>query len=378
MGQNVIELNGKRYDAVTGAFLGKSHVVPKHITEQFVHGKVIDGFVRPAPKPKPAPKPEPVAVAEPKPAPAEKPEAKAETAALRTRPAVHHTASHKPEKSITLMRKATQKPAYSIKPAIKPQAPAEVMHKPNSALAHKRSVYSVDPNRSERAALTNRHHAVRHFVAHGKAAPAIHAVSMAVQPIAVQPMPLEVAAAHLPAAKHADIFEAAIARATSHEQPKHKVRARFSKRRRVLNSLAVAASFVILAGFISYLNLPQLEMRVASVRAGFSANMPGYAPTGYALAGGVKQAGGTVTVSFHSGDSYYNLTQQSSNWNSQTLLDNTLALSGAHQTVEKNGQTIYIYGHGANASWVNGGVRYDITGNAQLSKDEISSIAASL
>ncbi|HTH72424.1 MAG TPA: hypothetical protein VL737_03650, partial [Candidatus Pristimantibacillus sp.] len=84
MGQNVIELNGKRYDAVTGAFLGKSHVVPKHIAEQFVHGKVIDGFVRPAPKPKPVPKPEPVAVAELKPAPAEKPEAKAETAASKT------------------------------------------------------------------------------------------------------------------------------------------------------------------------------------------------------------------------------------------------------------------------------------------------------
>jgi hypothetical protein len=46
--------------------------------------------------------------------------------------------------------------------------------------------------------------------------------------------------------------------------------------------------------------------------------------------------------------------------------------------VQKNGQTIYVYGNGANAAWVNSGIRYDVTGNAQLSKDEIATIATSL
>src|SRR5690606_36842415 len=54
--ERVIELNGKRYDAVTGAYLGKSHVIPKHITDRHVHGKVIDGFMLPQPAKK-APEP---------------------------------------------------------------------------------------------------------------------------------------------------------------------------------------------------------------------------------------------------------------------------------------------------------------------------------
>ena len=49
MAENVIELNGKRYDAITGAYLGKSNVIPKHITDRYVHGKVIDGCVIPLP-----------------------------------------------------------------------------------------------------------------------------------------------------------------------------------------------------------------------------------------------------------------------------------------------------------------------------------------
>lgn len=106
--------------------------------------------------------------------------------------------------------------------------------------------------------------------------------------------------------------------------------------------------------------------------------MPSYTPTGYALNGGVSHSGGTISLSFRSGDSSYTITQQSSNWNSQTLLDNTLALGGSHETIEKNGQTIYVYDNGTRAAWVNGGVRYDITGNAQLSTDDIVAIATSL
>jgi hypothetical protein len=42
------------------------------------------------------------------------------------------------------------------------------------------------------------------------------------------------------------------------------------------------------------------------------------------------------------------------------------------------GKTIYLYNNGANAAWVNGGVLYQITGNANLSSDQIVSIADSL
>jgi hypothetical protein len=370
--QDVIEINGKRYDAITGKSLGKSHVIPRHIVESYVQGKVIDGFVKPAPMPKTPAQPKPAEAVKPAQSSPEKP------ATARHHLTAGHARPHQPQRSKTLMRKITPKPEFSLKPAIKLQGPAEVAARPKSALMRKPSAYGVDPGRHERALAAGRHREVRHFSSH-HGAPAIHAVSSGVPVIAVRPMPLNVAATtptHRPA-HHNDMFEKAIASASSHLEPKPKVRAHRSKRRRLLNSLAIVGAFLVIGGFISYLNLPQIEMRVASVQAGFSASLPGYTPEGYALSG-VKHSGGTISLSFRAGDSSYTLTQQSSNWNSQTLLDSTLALNGNHQTVQKNGQTIYIYEGGTNASWVNGGVRYDLAGNAELSRDDIASIATSL
>jgi hypothetical protein len=374
--QNVIELNGKRYDAITGAYLGKSHVLPKHITDHYTHGKVIDGFVRPV---RPAP-PKPKAVDNPpelasssRPTPVKSAAYTAAHGPVHAHHKAPHATAHQPERAKTLMRRATVKPEYSLKPAIKTQAPAEVMARPASAIAHKRSAYSVDPTRNERAVSTVKHQAVRHFH-HGAAHPAAQPVAVRVQAVAVRPAPAH-AVGHRPGT---DIFEKAIARADSHNQPAHKVHRVKSRRHRLVNTLAIAAAFLIITGFVTYLNLPQLQLRVASMQAGFGASMPGYLPTGYALDGGINHAGGTISLTFKSGDSRFRLTQQSSDWNSQTLLDNTLALDGQHQTVQKNGQTIYIYGQSTSAAWVNGGVRYDLSGNAQLSPDEITSIATSL
>jgi hypothetical protein len=375
VGQNVIELNGKRYDAITGAYLGKSHVVPQHITERYARGKVIDGFVRPshpvARKPKPAQAPKPQAAAMPA-----KPQPSEAKAAKQAHGKPHHLKAHNPERAKTLMRRAIKKPEFSLKPAIKIQPPAEIMTKPVSAIAHKRSAYGVDPSRRKRAELTGKHYAIKHFnPAHRPATADPVTPRLSVIPVRRAPTQTAVRAAH--PGKNSDIFEKAIARASSHQQPAHKVRSR-RKHRRVLNSLAIVAAFLVIGGFVTYLNLPQLQLRVASVRAGFGASMPSHVPTGYALEDGVERSGGTITLSFRSGDSRFRITQQSSNWNSQTLLDNTLALGGSHQTVQKNGQTIYVYDNNTGAAWVNAGVRYDLNGNAQLSTDDIISIATSL
>lgn len=382
MGQNVIELNGKRYDAITGAYLGKSNVIPKHITENYVHGKVIDGFVRPtqttarrsAPTPK-TPAKEPPKISE-----VQSAKPTADQPATTVKP-IHtpaeHLKAHTPQRAKTLMHRAVRKPKISPKPAIKVQAPAEIMAKPQSAIMRKRSAYGVDPSRQERAVLANQHQSIRHF--HPVHKPATtHTVSV-IPALAVRPAPLAVVPRARPTTSpHTDIFEKAIAHATSHEQPEHRARKHRTVRRKLVNMLAVTLAFLVIGGFVGYLNMPQLELKFASVQAGFGASMPAYSPTGYALEGGVKRSGGTISLSFRSGDSSYTVTQQSSNWNSQTLLDNTLALNGKHETVERNGQTIYVYDKGTSASWVNGGVRYDLNGNAQLSADEIVSIATSL
>jgi hypothetical protein len=147
----------------------------------------------------------------------------------------------------------------------------------------------------------------------------------------------------------------------------------------MMNIMAGVAAFLILSGFITYLNLPNIQLHIASMEAGFHASLPSYKPDGYAMQGGIHHRGGTVTMRFTSGDSSYQITQQSSNWDSQALLDNTLALNEQHhQTIQRNGRIIYIYGNGANAAWVTGNVRYDITGNATLNAGELADIAASM
>ena len=406
MSQNVIELNGKCYDANTGALLGKS--TARAVTHLAKHaatpppGRVVDGFFRQPKIAKPAVRHKAPAAAAPKPAPAaaSKPTPKPKAVAAAKphavkKPAVptavqHHAGHahlhapgkeahrHQPQHSKTLMRGVVHKPETHIKPAIRPQAPAEIAARPASALAPKRSVAQVDPGRLERAKATAKHNAIRHFqpASYG-AATLRHTVQPAsghvpVIPVRDHPAPH---AQHTPTPKPADIFEAAIRHAHSHEQPlfKHP-----RKRRRFTSIAAGIAALLVLGGFITYLNLPNIQLHIASVEAGFHASMPSYRPTGYALKGGVEHHGGTVTMRFTSGDSSYQITQQSSSWDSQALLDDTMALSGSHQTIQRGGRTIYVYGDGANASWVTGNVRYDITGSASLSPDELANIAASM
>jgi hypothetical protein len=47
------------------------------------------------------------------------------------------------------------------------------------------------------------------------------------------------------------------------------------------------------------------------------------------------------------------------------------------KTIQSHGHTIYMV-RTNQASWVNGGIRYDLTGNANLNKQEITSVADSM
>lgn len=395
MGSNhVIEFNGKRYDAVTGAVLGNAHVIPRHIMDRYApvrKKRLIDSFRRRSePKPETTPEPEPAqaTVAEPEPVePAKAEAAESETVVKikvkrkpKPKPArtvADHIKPHKPQHSKTLLRRHAPKPKFDVKPVVKRvRTPAELAPKQTAQIAHKRSVYSIDPIRERRAITTTKHRAVQHF----KPMP-IHSVSaqVAVLPVEIEPFPVAAAqqAIALPAKHHNDIFTKAIANATSHEQPAPKVRR--SRKRKLAHALAVVGVLFVVGGFVGYLNLDGIQMRLASMQAGFSASLPGYAPTGYTLNGGVERNGDAIALNFRSGDQSYRITQQPSNWNSETLLDNTLGWSTEFQTVQKNGQTIYIFSEGdIRAAWVNGGVRYEIAGNAHLSEYDIISIATSL
>lgn len=358
---NVIEFNGKRYDAITGKLLGKSHAeVVEPLAPPSRNRRNIDGVVR-----------QKASLHE---SPRQITSAKTVKPAIHPKSAVRQAAKilkpHRPQSAKTLMRRAVHKPATMPKPAIKTQTPAEVMAKPISAIAIKHSVHHVDPIRKHRASQIPKSRAVRRF-----APPTERQRHVAVRPMPSKPVAQS--AMRLQSTHHAkpDIFEAAIARANSHEQPKIEPHIRKRHKRRKMVSLAAGfAAFLVLSGFLTYLNMATIELKIASVNAGFSAERPSYNPTGYELAD-IKDQPGQITLSFRSGDRSYQLIQQPTNWNSQTLQDNIIASAGS-KTIESKGRIIYIYD--GVASWISGGVRYDLTGNANFSEKEIAAIAASM
>ncbi len=151
------------------------------------------------------------------------------------------------------------------------------------------------------------------------------------------------------------------------------------KRPKTAAIAATVASIVVLGAYFTYLNIPNMALRVAASRAGLDANIPSYHPTGFAFSGPVSYAKGQLTLGFdsNSDDHSYTITERSSNWDSQSLLDNYVAQAhDQYLTFQERGLTIYVYDNN-HASWVDGGVWYTIEGNALLNTEQVLKIAAS-
>ncbi len=183
-----------------------------------------------------------------------------------------------------------------------------------------------------------------------------------------------------------DIFTAALSRATSHEQPapsvaSHRKSKRSGIRRRAANVLVSTAVVLVLGSFIAYQNMASINLHMAATKAGVQASLPTYRPAGFALSRHIQTSPGQIVISFHSNSDNRNfsITQKASDWNSQTLLDNFVALHDSHyqRLSQSNGKTIFVYGD-ANATWVDGGVWYNIVGNSSLSNEQLLKLANSL
>lgn len=153
-----------------------------------------------------------------------------------------------------------------------------------------------------------------------------------------------------------------------------------SKARRAVSMASGALAIILLGGYFTYLNMPQLSTRVAAAQAGINATYPNYQPSGYSLSGPVAYDQGSVSMKFaaNAAPQSYTLSQTRSGWDSSALLDNLVRpeAGDAYTTTTINGLTIYTYGD--NAAWVNGGILYNIAGNAMLSNDQVERIATSL
>jgi hypothetical protein len=348
--KNIIEINGQKYNAVTGKMVGGSGS--------------IDGFSKKPVTNKPV---------------AKKP---------------HTQAAHRKkttQKSQTLMRSAVKKPA------------AKTSSSGTQATISRPSM-TVPKARVQTAKHTKQSAMISHFgTTKTTSTPQKSSVVKKIQPLAVKPHTnqhhtTKAASSHSAHSKKAHakansstgsakMIESALEKANAHELPAHK----HKKKRKIAHKLGVSSKTmavssavlagVLLAGFFAVQNVPNVSMRVAAARAGVNATMPGYNPSGFSYSGPINYSDGQVTISFKSNTNdgrHYNLTQRDSNWNSDALLSNFVVVSNQqYQTYLDRGRTLYIYG-GSNATWVDGGVWYQIEGESEMTTDQLVRIAASM
>lgn len=374
--QNSIVLNGKLYDAVTGSLIHEPAAKPQ-AHQPKIHrkktGLVMDGVVHKAPKVHKAKK----VHAQPK----------AHNTASQhaaAKPVRNHTAAHaqrhKPQRAATLMRQSVRKPAHAQHH--KAEKPAHIHDERTS----KRLERAQAVQKSQHIQRFPQHNAT-HQPAAKKAAPAkVAPVHKTVHQTAHQ---THAAPAHPPApvSESERLVTNALKHARAHEanqpfakKPKKRLAHKLGFKRRTANMAMGALAALLLVGFFVYQNIPNLSMRLASNRAGFNAQLPDYQPSGFSQDNLVTYSPGKVSVSFHSNsdDRRFNLTQQVSNWNSEALADNYLAANDKpYQTYQEQGKTIYIYDN-SSATWVNGGVWYQIEGKSSLTSDQLLKIASSI
>jgi hypothetical protein len=173
-------------------------------------------------------------------------------------------------------------------------------------------------------------------------------------------------------------IEQAIAEVTPAKASKTKLidrKAWFTKH--LVGSLVLGILSLVSLGYLVYLNLPDISVKVSASQVGIETAFPSYRPSGYNLDGFVSVVDNKVSMTFKNGADSYTITEERSSWDSLALFDNFVQKEWQDAIVSKErGLTIYI--NGSDAAWVNGGVLYKITGSSALTKQHIHDIAISM
>lgn len=357
--QSTIEINGKRYDARTGKLITpirSQKVIKPAAASRVQRASVVQDIARTTPTPS-------------------------------------RSIHKKLQRSSTLMRHAVKKPAPAPRArAVKtPVQPASVRKPALKPAPTAKVILHQDIQRQSRAKKIPQSTMVSKFgtLATDASKPATK------QAVSKQLVPGRTAQLSVPAAPSTSrpyanpaqsVIENALRNATSHQQtfsPKKQLgigKAKKSLRKKLATYGAGLLAALLLVGFIAYQNIPNITMRYASARAGINASLPGYRPAGFSLSPRIQYTPGQITLSFksNSDDRSFSITQRETAWNSDALLSNYLASKpGQVQRYEDKGRTIFLYGDNS-ATWVSGGVWYDIDGNSQLNSDQLIRIATSL
>jgi hypothetical protein len=182
------------------------------------------------------------------------------------------------------------------------------------------------------------------------------------------------------------MLDEALLRADAHKQmmgAKKQSRyslSRFIKGPRWIRYSLAGLAILFIVGTLVWRNLPAVAVHVASAKAGVQAAVPAYTPDGFSYAK-LHYVPGAITMQYVAKDQptqNFVLTQQRSNWTSATLEANELPKDGNVQTSEVKGTTVYIYGEHNDAAWVNRNILYSLKNKANLTSDQVLKIAQSL
>ncbi len=348
--QTTIVINGRVYDAISGLPL-KTAVNNSTIVPQ-------------------APKTTPIQVhttphSPPKHKPAER--------------QIHHKAAkatsiHVRTKSAqTLMRTGVKKPhSQHIKATSSIAYTIPVHNKPRA--------HSVAPDKLARAQAVSKSAVISKFGTHGlaKVIKKQGSISVKSAPVVPQSTHQTQAAQHTPKAStnHAAterILHNALVNASTHQAPKLSL-----KPKRSVNALAIVAIVVILSGFIGVQNSAKISYAMAAKQAGVAMQLPGTAPAGFSLSNAIDYSHGLVSFRYlsHNDDRWIQVDQQLSAYKNSSELEATLSQNtNDYQRIEKGGITIFVAGN-KSASWIKDGNLFTLTGNTDLSTDQITRLAA--
>jgi len=375
---NFIEINGRRYNAVTGVAVGTAEL-PK-IRQS------LDGVIAPAASAQSAqPLRSNKTVSQPQqqthqsviqPTKVQKPSLQ-DVRRPTAKPATNHT----PEQAKTLMRHAVHKPQPDLKRHLVAQSPTDILIKqPQLPVTPKLSVATVDSTRWHRAKAIAKSQLVSRFNQVQPSPPIAPTTTKVISQTLAQP--LRQPAVKKPPKTTADLLQFAVEQATSHQEAPIKLKksSRAGLNKHLVGIGTLAAAFVLLVGVLVHQNMADIKLNLASSKAGFAASLPAYQPPGFSLAN-ISSDTGTVALHFHSNsdtDRDFVVTEKPSGWDSPTLRDMFVSQTGqSYQTVESAGRILYIYGQ-RNITWVNGGIWYQIQSNDSLSNQQLVDLANSL
>ena len=399
--RNIIEINGRQYDAITGKLLNGNSVNKPSDNQRSNHSPIkttgvnMDGVNR-----KKDDIPNHTVV---------KTESKIPTPATNNQ---HHQSAKKetvrvvdglrkkPQRSVTLSRKFVKKP---VRPAA--SVPLTAKSIPTDR---------IDTNSEKQEPYTR--FAVFKKVPDAKIAKAIsHKTSSAISKFSKTPTtPKPVVNPNLQVAKapterqtkinnpvqqpveetKQSVFEHHIAQPVSkehHGSPDHsqshhikpyhkKTHYKVRNRRYVAGMVAAGFAVLLFMSFLAYQRVPQIAVKVAARNAGFDAKVPSNIPSGYAYKSPVSASKDSLTIEYKSNTDKrtFQITQKPSNWTSESLLSNYL-IEGKkqYQAYYNKGMTVFIYDNN-NATWVDKGVWFTLDANGSLSSDQILSIASSI